>query len=274
MSSQPLLQVDPADDDETSLKINRRSRVSGIDRVLQVLDFLYETGSPSGAYAIAKAIGAPLSTVYVIVEDMVDKNLLSRGADGGLWLGDRLYRYGLAYARSLDFLSVANSEMYDLCRQIGETIQLCGLDGDYMQVLAMADGPGHFQVTSRVGTRVPLNWTASGRLLVGHLPEEERLALFRRCASASPTGRADTDPQTLSEAARCAFEQRLSIQAGESDYAVACIASPICDEEGACVATISIVLPEQKILDNRAHYTQNVQQSAARIEKAMGWRNH
>ena len=277
-SSQPLSQAlfrsDPAEGNEAPAKSNRRSRVSGIDRVLQVLDFRYETGSPPGAYAIAKAIGAPLSTVYVIVDDMVGKNLLSRGPDGTLWLGDRLYRYGLAYARSLDFLSVANSEMHDLCRQIGETIQLCGLDGDCMQVLAMADGPGHFQVTSRVGTRVPLNWTASGRLLVGHLPDEQRLALFTRCASASPTGRADTDPQALSEGARRAFEQRLSIQAGESDYAVACIAAPVCDGDGACAATISIVLPEQKIVDNRALYTQSVQQSAARIEKAMGWRNH
>lgn len=252
----------------------RRSRVSGIDRVLQVLDFLYETGNPNGAYAIAKAIGAPLSTVYVIVDDMVEKKLLTRNAEGLLWLGDRLYHYGLAYARSLDFLTVANREMYELCQQVGETIQLCGLDGNHMQVLAMADGPGHFQVTSRVGTRVPLNWTASGRLLVGHLNDDERLALFKRCASSSPTGRADTDPQTLSDAAAAAFAQRLSIQAGESDYAVACIAAPICNERGACAATISIVLPEQKILDNSALYTHAVQQSAERIEKVMGWRNH
>ncbi|MFJ6325194.1 MULTISPECIES: IclR family transcriptional regulator [unclassified Rhizobium] len=271
MPPEPALEAEPASVTE---KAARRSRVSGIDRVLQVLDFLYDTGRPSGAYVIAKSIGAPLSTVYVIVEDMVEKGLLSRGSDGNLWLGDRLYRYGLAYARSLDFLSVANGEMHDLCRQIGETIQLCGLDGDYMQVLAMADGPGHFQVTSRVGTRVPLNWTASGRLLVGHLPDDERLALFRRSATASPTGRADTDPQTLSDAAKRAFAQRLSIQAGESDYAVACIASPVCNEKGVCVATISIVLPEQKIAENPAHYTESVRQSAERIEKAMGWRNH
>lgn len=253
---------------------SRRSRVSGIDRVLQVLDFLYEHGSPSGAYMIAKAIGAPLSTVYVIVDDMVEKKLLSRNSEGLLWLGDRLYHYGLAYARSLDFLSVATSEMHDLCRDIGETIQLCGLDGDHMQVLAMADGPGHFQVTSRVGTRVPLNWTASGRLLVGHMSDNERLEIFKRCASPSPTGRADTDPKILSEGAVRAFSQRLSVQAGESDYAVACIAAPVCDEKGACVATISIVLPEQKLMDNTELYTGSVQRSAEKIETVMGWRKH
>lgn len=252
----------------------KRSRVSGIDRALQVIDYLYDTGSAVGVYAIAKAIGAPLSTVYVIIDDLVEKNLLSRNRDGTVWLGARLYHYGLAYGRSLDFLNVANHEMHDLSRLAGETVQVCGRDGDHMIVLAMADGPGHFQVASRVGTRVPLNWTASGRLLVGHLPEQERLDLFEHCAKSSPTGRAIIDPAALSTAASEALKTRISIQAGESDYAVACVASPICDDKGACIATISIVLAEQKIAENPERYTAEVMASAERIETVMGWRGH
>ncbi|RQP20543.1 MAG: IclR family transcriptional regulator [Brucella intermedia] len=255
-------------------KSTRRSRVSGIDRALQVIDYLYEAGAPAGPYAIAKAIKAPLSTVYVTIDDLVEKNMLARNADGAIWLGARLYHYGLAYARSLDFMSVATHEMHDLCREANEAVQLCGRDGDHMLVLAMADGPSPFQVASRVGTRVPLNWTASGRLLVGHLAENERIELFKRCARTSPTGRAEIDATSLSEAAAKAFDERLSIQIAESDYAVACIASPICDRDGQCVATISIVLPEQKVLSDESRYTGQVRASAAKIEKLMGWRNH
>ena len=265
-------ETSPADDTET--KSTRRSRVSGIDRALQVIDYLYETGAPAGPYAIAKAIKAPLSTVYVTIDDLVEKNMLARNADGAIWLGARLYYYGLAYARSLDFMSVATHEMHDLCREANEAVQLCGRDGDHMLVLAMADGPSPFQVASRVGTRVPLNWTASGRLLVGHLAENERIELFKRCARTSPTGRAEIDATSLSEAAAKAFDERLSIQIAESDYAVACIASPICDRDGQCVATISIVLPEQKVLSDESRYTSQVRASAAKIEKLMGWRNH
>ncbi|WP_436799576.1 IclR family transcriptional regulator [Rhizobium oryzicola] len=252
----------------------RRSRVSGIDRALQVIDYLYETGAPAGAYAIAKAIKAPLSTVYVIIDDLVEKNMLARNSEGAIWLGARLYHYGLAYARSLDFMSVATHEMHDLCREVGETVQVCGRDGDHMLVLAMADGPSHFQVASRVGTRIPLNWAASGRLLVGHLPEAERISLFKRCARSSPTGRAEIDPKTLSDSAGKAFDEKLSIQVAESDYAVACIASPICDRDGQCVATISIVLPDQKVASDESRYTDHVRASAERIEKVMGWRSH
>ncbi|MHB2165596.1 IclR family transcriptional regulator [Alsobacter sp. R-9] len=250
----------------------RRARVSGIDRALQVLDVLQEDGRPASAYGIAKAIGAPLSTVYSIIDDLVDKRMLQRRSDGTVWLGARLYHYGLAYARSLDLLDVATHEMHDLCRLVGETVQICGRDEDHMVVLAMADGPGHFRVTSRVGTRVPLNWTASGRLLVGHLAQDELVGLFRRIARVSPTGRAETNPATLARASRVALEDRLCIQVSESDFSVACIASPVRDASGACAATISIVLPEHKVQQDGDRYVAAVRDAAARIEAQLGWR--
>jgi DNA-binding IclR family transcriptional regulator len=249
----------------------RGRRVSAIDRALQVLDHLYETGAPAGSYAIARAIGAPLSTVYAIVDDLVEKAVLSRYSDGSVWLGSRLHLYGLAYARSLDFLESAKREMEVLCKETGETVQVCGRDGDYMVVLATAAGPGHFRISSHVGTRVPLNWAASGRLLVGHLPEAERIELFRRGGKASPTGRAQTDPKVLALASAAAFEQRLSVQIGESDFSVACVASPVRDANGACIATISIVLPEHKVSADTERYADAVKASADRIEAMLGF---
>jgi DNA-binding IclR family transcriptional regulator len=250
----------------------RRARMSGIERALQVLDVLREDGRPASAYAIAKAVGAPLSTIYSVIDDLVDKRMLQRNADGSVWLGSRLYHYGLAYAQSLDFLDVATHEMHDLCRAVAETVQICGLDDDHMVVLGMADGPGHFRITSRVGSRVPLNWTASGRLLVGDRPRDELEALFRRIARSSPTGRAETDPLVLAQQSREALSDRLCIQMSESDFSVACIASPIRDGSGSCPATISIVLPEHKVQQDRDGYAAAVRDAAQRIETRLGWR--
>ncbi|MFE0016221.1 IclR family transcriptional regulator [Mesorhizobium sp. NPDC059054] len=252
-------------------RMPRRSRTSGIDRALQVLDHLQKQGRPTTAYEIARAVGAPLSTIYVIVDDLVDKEMLDRKDGGLLWLGPRLYHYGLSYARSLDLLEVAVHEMHQLAHRSGETVQICGRDGDNMVVLAMEEGSDHFQVTSRVGTRTPLNWTASGRLLVGHLSEAERLELFGRSATASPTGRAETDKELLASAAAAALEQGLSIQAGESDFSVACVAAPIRDSQGACRATVSIVVPDVKIKQKDPDLVALVKESARRIETRLGW---
>lgn len=266
--------ADGIDAPEAAAPAARRTRVSGMDRALQILDHLYETGAPAGGYAIAKAIGAPLSTTYVVIDELVERSLLVRRPDGNVWLGPRLYHYGLVYARSLDFLSEASHVMHALCRTVEESVQICGRDNDNMVVLSMADGPGHFRVSSEVGTRVPLNWTASGRLLVGHLPEAERIAIFRRSAKASPTKKAQTDPKALAELAAKALDERLSIQISETDFMVSCVASPICDASGACVATISIVLPEHKVVANRAFYADAVRAASETIERNLGWRDH
>lgn len=249
----------------------KRTRVSGIDRALQILDHLQETGTAQSAITIAKAVGAPVSTTYVVIEEMVQRQLLVRNPASEVWIGPRLYRYGLSYASALDYLTVATREAHVLAPAASETVQICGRDDDHMVVLAMAEGPGHYRINSRVGSRVPLNWVASGRLLVGHLSEKDRLEIFRRCATDSPTGRAPTDPRVLSRESREAFESRLSLQLSESDFAVACLASPIRDLDGACIATISFVGPEQRISDNIDSYGCMLRGAAQRIEHMLGW---
>lgn len=249
-----------------------RKRVGAIDRALQILDLLTERGGALSTYELARETGAPASTIYKIVDELLEREMLNRVDDTRVWLGPRLLRYGLAYHASVDALAQARREMERLCREVGETVQICARDEGMMTVVDMARGPGHFNVASDVGTRVPLNWTASGRLLLGHLPEKERCEIFANSARPSETGQADTDPVTLSELARSEFNDRLAVQMSASEYAVACIASPIRDPSGACIATISIVLPESRAEAEYDRLTNAVRASALNIENALGHR--
>ncbi len=196
-------------------RVSERSRVSGIERAVQICDHLLAAGRPLTAYDVSKALGAPMSTIYGVVDSLLRQDLLSRDGDGLLWFGPRLYHYGLAYGRSLNLLETASQEMRELSRLLGETVQVCGRDDGHMVVLAMAEPAGHFRVSSKIGTRVPLNWTASGRLLIGHLPWAERVELMRRAAQPSPTGMAETDPDTLCRIAEAALTEKLAIQLSE-----------------------------------------------------------
>ncbi|POF34084.1 IclR family transcriptional regulator [Roseibium marinum] len=248
----------------------RRKRTSGIDRSLQIMDVLTDGQKPMTAYELSKATKAPISTVYRLVDELVERDMLSRGENSAIWLGPRLMRYGLVYRANMDMFSEARREMNTLCQRTGETVQICGRDGDMMVVLAMANGDGHFRVTSDVGTRVPLNWTASGRLLLGHLPDEERVEIFSKSASPSETGRAEIDPSALAKQSRADFEANLAIQISNSEYSVACIAAPIRDMSGACVLTMSVVLSEQRARERKSELVDLVQKSALAVERVLG----
>jgi len=131
-----------------------RKRTSGIDRAIQVMDILTERRIPMSAYELAKSVGAPVSSIYRIVDDLVEREMLSRADDTRIWLGPRLMRYGLVYRSRLDMFSEAKREMQSLSKNTGETVQVCARDADMMVVIAMAEGDGHFRVISDVGTRV------------------------------------------------------------------------------------------------------------------------
>lgn len=247
-----------------------RKRTSGIDRAIQVMDILTERQTAMSAYELAKSVGAPVSTIYRIVDDLVERDMLSRPDETRIWLGPRLMRYGLVYRSQMDMFSEAKREMQELSKRTGETVQVCARDDGMMVVIAMAEGEGHFRVTSDVGTRVPLNWTASGRLLLGHLPDEERIAAFKESAQPSETGVADVDPVQLAKQSREDYLNRLALQMGNSEYSVACIAAPIRDEDGICVSTMSIVLSEQRVRERLDDLTTEVQRAAEFVERAIG----
>lgn len=246
-----------------------RKRTSGIDRALQIMDALTERQRPMTAYELAKVTGAPMSTFYRVIDELVEREMLSRD-ETLIWLGPRLMRYGLVYRANMDMFAEARREMNLLCQRTGETVQVCGRDGDMMVVLAMAMGGGHFRVTSDVGTRVPLNWTASGRLLLGHLPDEQRIAAFSAAARPSETGRAETDPWKLSDLSRADFENNVAIQISNSEYSVACIAAPIRDMSGDCVLTMSVVLSEARATERRDELVASVRAAARAVETALG----
>lgn len=249
----------------------RRTRVSGIERTFQILDHLNELGRAATAYDIASAIGAPNSTVYELVGALVERGVLSKDEPSGqVFLGPKLHFYGLGYMRSLDTSGIFKSAMEKLARETRETVQICGLDHDKMVVEMMEEGDGHFQVTSRVGTRVPWNWTASGQLLVGYLSERERARLIAQ-AMPSPTGNAETNPQQLEIRCLHSRARRLAVQINESDFSVACIAAPIVSQEGKCVATISLVVPETRARKNGAEFAAKAREAASEIERALGW---
>lgn len=247
-----------------------RKRTSGIDRALQIMDLLTERQEPMTAYDLAKSAGAPVSTIYRLVDELIERDMLSKADENHVWLGPRLMRYGLLYRARMDMFAEAKREMQKLASATGETVQICARDDGMMVVIGMVEGEGHFRVASNVGTRVPLNWTASGRLLLGHLPDEERRAAFAACSRPSHTGTAETDPNVLAEQSRNDFLKRLSIQMSSSEFAVACIAAPIRDDKGACTATISIVMSERQARARGAELATAVQNAALSVERALG----
>ncbi|MBW4023287.1 MAG: IclR family transcriptional regulator [Proteobacteria bacterium] len=249
-----------------------RSRMSGLLRATQVLDRLVVEGKSTSAYDLAKAIHAPVSTIYGVVDALVQAGLLERDSGGAVWFGSRMYHYGLAYGRNVDLLREARTEMRRLAHDLGETVQICARHEGFVVIQDMAEASRNLRVSSRIGARVPINWSVSGRFFLAHLPQHEQLEIFRQNAVPSATGRAPIDPAQFvalcDEARRLGYASQLS----GTDEGIACIAAPITNASGICEMTISIIMPELRVRESLDTYATAVREAAARIEARVGWR--
>lgn len=249
-----------------------RSRMSGLLRATQVLDRLVIEGKATSAYDLAKAIRAPVSTIYGVVEALVQAGLLERDDAGAVWFGSRMYHYGLAYGRNVDLLREARAEMRKLVHDLGETVQLCARHDGVVVIQDMAEASRNLRVSSRIGAQVPLNWSVSGRFFLAHLPQHEQIELFRRYAVPSATGRAPMDPKEFvaltDEARRLGYATQLS----GTDEGIACVAAPILNASGICEMTISIIMPELRVRESLDRFATAAREAAARVEARVGWR--
>lgn len=218
-------------------------RQRGIDRVITLLEALLRRRAPMRIGEIARSVGAPRSTCYEIVNRLMEAEILEpAGPDGQVYFGRAAYLFGRAYTEANSLHRRAVEMLETLAEETGTTAQLCALRGRKYVVLDARSGTSLFRITGDIGAEVPIPWTASGRLLLGHLSRDEILDLVPPEDFRLPGGRALPVETFLAEI-ETARRNGFSIMRNLVDSFATCLAAPIFDAGGVATATLCLVIP-------------------------------
>lgn len=218
-------------------------RQRSLDRLLALLAFLHKHGKPIRIGDLARLLDAPRSSTYELVRLLLEAGLLEqRDSDGTIFFGKTMYFYGMDFVREHDLVGRARSEVDRLAKDTGETSQFCMLQGRFYTVVHMAAGARPFRISSDVGTRIPLPWTASGRLLLGHLSDQEIRDLLPPEDLAVPNGEVVGIDDFIASV-RQARSRGYCITSGLVDAFTHCVAAPIFGPNGQVAGTLCFVLP-------------------------------
>lgn len=219
----------------------RRER--SVDRILQILEFLHGHGEGIRIGALAKALNAPRSSTYTLVNDLTQAGLLETSADDGrIFFGKRMYLYGLNYIRENSLAKRARQEVDRLAKETGETSEFCMLQNGRYTIMHMRPGNRPFRISSAVGLQIPIPWTASGRLLLAGRSRAEIEELIAEEDLTLPDGRR-IDIGDFIEAIGKARNDGFCLTKGLVDAVTQCLAAPIYGADGVVEATICLVLP-------------------------------
>jgi DNA-binding IclR family transcriptional regulator len=259
----------PAAENSESRHPGNSSR--SIRRVVSVLDLLLRRDEPASVAEIARSLSIPRSTAYGIVNGLAEARYVDRRGDGSCYfLGPKLFELGMAYSSKIDLLTEGATIVKKLRDDTGETVQLSVLESDMLLVLMKEEGSRPVRIISRVGSRVPVNWAAGGRLIVSDLGEDELRRLLRSTVRPSPTGKASTDVDFLVRQVRRFRQRGYSIEIGETNEHAGCVAAPVFDASGRCTAAMSIAAPEQRLKAGRKQLIQAACAAARQLSYRLG----
>ena len=249
--------------------ISRRTR--GLDRAFEILEFLRVKRQPMRPNEIASEIGAPRSSVYELVNLLLSHGMLDyQGSDGRVFLGRRLYFLGTAYAEQFDLMRECDRMLVHLAEETRETAQMCLLEGRKYTVAMMREGIRPFRISSNVGELVSIAWTASGRLLVSHLSDDQILDLIPEEDFVLPNGKR-LEPAVFIAQVRQASRDGYFTFNSEVENFTHCFAVPIYQADGTCVATLCLVTPREDGLRNRTAYLESLLAAANEVSEKLGY---
>lgn len=227
----------------SSKKNAPQRRERSVDRVLQILAFLHAHGEGIRIGALAKALNAPRSSTYTLVNDLTEAGLLETSPeDGRIFFGKRMYLYGQNYIRENSLAKRARMEVDRLAKQTGETSEFCMLQNGRYTIMHMCPGNRPFRISSAVGLQIPIPWTASGRLLLAGYSRSEIENLIADEDLILPDGRR-IDIDEFIAAIEKARRDGFCLTKGLVDAVTQCLAAPIYGADGNVEATICLVLP-------------------------------
>lgn len=243
-----------------------------VRRALDILDLLLRHNQPVTVAQIIAELSIPKSTAYELVRTLSDGNYLEPAGKGaGLFLGRRLFELGQAYKSHVDLLRDGSRIAEELRDETGETVQLSVLENNLMMVLFKEEGIRPLRIISNVGSRVPVNWAAAGRLLVSDLDDKALARLLTETVRQSPTGKAMLDVKKLIPQIRKFRRQGYATELNEANEHAGCVAAPVIDAAGRCIAALSIAAPEQRLAKpNRDRLIASVVAAAEKLSRRLG----
>lgn len=249
--------------------VSRRTR--GLDRAFEILEFLRVKRQPMRPNEIASEIGAPRSSVYELVNLLLNHGMLDyQGGDGRVFLGRRLYFLGTAYAEQFDLMRECDRMLVRLAEETRETAQMCLLEGRKYTVAMMREGLRPFRISSNVGELVSIPWTASGRLLVSHLTDQEIVDFIPPEDFVLPNGREMQPAEFIAQVRQASRDGYFTFNSEVENF-THCFAVPIYQADRTCIATLCLVAPREDGIRNRNTYLESLLRAANEISEKLGF---
>lgn len=146
---------------------------------MRILEVISRTQGRNSVNLIANSTEIPRSTVYRLLQMMVESEMIDVQRKGGYNISKKMLRLCLEGTGNLDLLTPLIPLVDDIRNQTHETVSVNILDGMERMCIYRAEGDHQITRMVMIGTRSPLFKGAAGRILAAGLPNEKMEAALK-----------------------------------------------------------------------------------------------
>ncbi|MFZ7086922.1 IclR family transcriptional regulator [Curtobacterium sp. RRHDQ10] len=220
-----------------------RNAALSLRRGLRILDLIADAtrnGAPATSLTtIAATLGTSKSTVLRLTAPMLENDLLRRSVEGGFTLGLGSLLLGQSYLEGIDLRSVAAPFLRRAAEDTGLTCHLVVPDGTDIVYVDKVETRGTVRMASRVGNRLPMRNTASGKAIVA-FGDPELLGRVLAAPTPAPAIGTITDDERWRREIERTAERGYGIDDRENEPDIRCVGAAITGHANQVVGAMSI----------------------------------
>lgn len=244
--------------------------MAGLAKGLRIIEAFDETRPALTVSTAAEAAGITPAAARRCLLTMQELGYLSH--DGKFFRPTpRMQRLGGSYSGSAPLPVLAQPHLQAVRDELGESASLAVLDGSHVTFIARVESQRIVTMNVRLGARLPAHASATGRLLLSSLTDEE---IDRHLAGCSPERTGPNTVTDIAEIRRRILAVRgsgVSVTDEELEVGVRTVAVPVADVTGLIHAALSVaVLASRTPMDElRERHVPVMQRAAALLGKML-----
>lgn len=221
---------------------------SAAERALRIVAEVAKAGVGLSLADLAERLGLPKATLHRQCGILLASGFVARDVDPQRYVvGPALRRLAIDTLNHGHLRALRRRVLAALVDDVQETCNFTALDGDEVLYVDRVEARWPLRLTLDVGSHVPLHCTASGKLLLAHLPAADADLLIDN-VSLAPFTR-----NTITQAARlrreCAAIRRVGWSADREEFitGLIAVAVPVRDADGVVRAAIAMHAPIARV---------------------------
>ncbi len=217
-------------------------------RAFLLLELIANAEQPATLEELTRASGLPKPSVYRILHLLIRGELVEREVSAKRYVvGPRVGALSLAVQMHSPQRRERHAILSRLVDEIGETCNFTMLDGNEAVYVDRVETSAIVRLHMRIGSRVPLHCTASGKLFLAHLPQSTMRRLLRSSPLERYTERTLTNVDALERELAKIRMSGIGTDGGEFLDGSVCLAVPVVDPRGRVCAAVAVHGPAPRM---------------------------